>query len=114
MGIILICGALAAAVMLFFMQARATYLYDDYYYSLFLRDGLSGFWTQNVNHYLVRNGRVLVHMAAELLLAAGRPVYSLVNLLILGGVVVMGVRWLGKSRWARGSFRCCLAAALRW
>lgn len=91
---LLACGTALAALMLFFMQAMTTFTYDDYYYAVFLRDGLSGFLTQNVTHYLVRNGRVLVHAAVELLLAAGTWAYSLANLLILGGVLTLGLRYL--------------------
>lgn len=99
--VILICGAAAAGVMLLLMQGMMNFTYDDYYYAVFLRDGLSGFIGQNITHYLVRNGRVLVHVAAELLLAGGTWVYSLCNLLILAGVLALGLRYLEEDRPAR-------------
>lgn len=90
----LLGGAALGAVMVFIMQAMTTYTYDDYYYAVFLRDGLSGFLEQNVAHYLARNGRVFVHAAAELLLGAGSWVYSLGNLAILAAAAALGLRWL--------------------
>lgn len=91
---VLFGGAAIGMVMVFLMQAMTTYTYDDYYYAVFLRDGFPGFLGQNVEHYLIRNGRVLVHVAAELLLGAGNWAYSLGNLLILAGVMLLGVRYL--------------------
>lgn len=97
-GAILGCGLLAAAVMLLLMQGMTTYTYDDYYYSLFFREGLSGFFSRNAEHYLVRNGRVLVHAAAELLLAGGSWVYSLGNTVILAGCFLLGLRYLSDRQ----------------
>lgn len=83
---VLISATAAAVVMLLIMQHLITFTYDDYYYSLFFQNGLRGFVEKNISHYLVRNGRVLVHIVAELLLSAGTTVYSIVNLLILIGI----------------------------
>lgn len=91
---ILCAGALVGVVLLFLMQAMTTFTYDDYYYAVFLRDGLADFVEQNIGHYLVRNGRVLVHCAAELLLAAPQYVYSCANLLVLADIFWFGLKWL--------------------
>lgn len=91
---LLVCGALIGMLMLFLMQGMTTYTYDDYYYAVFLRDGPLGFLEQNVEHYFLRNGRILVHIAAELLLAGGSWIYSAANLGILAAVILLGVRYL--------------------
>lgn len=95
--ICLLAGIVLAAVMVFLMQAMTTLTYDDYYYAVFLREGPIAFFEKNVVHYLVRNGRVLVHMAVEVLLACGMSVYSLANLAILAGVVTLGLAYLRRD-----------------
>lgn len=93
----LIAGAFAGLLMLFMMQGMTTYTYDDYYYAVFLRNGPVGFLEQNLAHYVQRNGRVLVHIAAELLLAGGRWFYSAGNLLVLAAVIGLGIRYLDQD-----------------
>lgn len=44
---------------------------DDYYYGSFLKKGMSFFVTENVVHYTKTNGRAVVHLLDELLLAGG-------------------------------------------
>ena len=109
---ILCAGTLAGGVVLFLMQAMTTFTYDDYYYAVFLRDGLSGFLEQNIGHYLVRNGRVLVHCAAELLLAGPQWVYSAANLAILAGIFLLGLKWLRGSMPGAGDVSVALCGAM--
>ena len=67
--------AFISAGVLFVLQGMTTYTSDDYYYALFWRDGLGGFISQNIEHFYVRNGRVMVHLLAETLLAGGMWVF---------------------------------------
>lgn len=97
-GVLLIWGLAAGVGMLLLMQGMTTYTYDDYYYSLFFREGLSGFLTGNIRHYLVRNGRVLVHLAAELLLCFGSWGYALGNTAVMVACAMLGLRYLGDGR----------------
>ncbi|MBC8535573.1 hypothetical protein H8695_02560 [Clostridiales bacterium BX7] len=60
-----------------------TFTTDDYYYACFWRDGFDGFVRRNVDHYLTRNGRVLVHLIAQTLLAGGMIPFAIFNTLSL-------------------------------
>lgn len=93
----LICGALVGILMLFMMQGMTTYTFDDYYYAVFLRDGPKAFLEKNLEHYCLRNGRVLVHIAVEILLAGGRWFYSVGNLVVLAAVIGIGVQYLDRD-----------------
>ena len=109
---ILCAGTLAGGAVLFLMQAMTTFTYDDYYYAVFLRSGLGGFVEQNIGHYLVRNGRVLVHCAAELLLAGPQWVYSGANLILLASVFLLGLKWLRGSMPGAGDLPVALGGAM--
>ena len=93
----LICGALVGILMLFMMQGMTTYTFDDYYYAVFLRDGPKAFLEKNLEHYCLRNGRVLVHIAVEILLAGGRWFYSVGNLVVLAAVIGIAVQYLDRD-----------------
>lgn len=47
---------------------------DDYYYGSFFYEGFSHFVDENIFHYMKTNGRALVHLLDELLLAGGQMV----------------------------------------
>lgn len=49
--------------------SQITFYGDDYYYMTFFDGGLKNFIALNVTHYTEVNGRALVHLIAELLLA---------------------------------------------
>ena len=57
---------------LFALHSMALLSCDDFFYSLFWREGLSGFVRKNIDHYLHVNGRVLVHLVCETVLHLGR------------------------------------------
>ena len=94
---LLIGGVLTGMLLLLMMQGMTSYTYDDYYYAVFLRKGAADFLEKNVAHYCLRNGRVLVHAVAELLLAGGSWFYSVGNLVILAGAILMGMRYLAAD-----------------
>ena len=83
---------------LIFFCACTTYTSDDYYYASFLNDGLGSFVRQNVEHYNVRNGRVLVHIAAEILLSAGFIVFVAVIVLALLLTMYFFARFQGLEK----------------
>ena len=101
-------------LMLLLMQGMTSYTYDDYYYAVFLRNGPAAFLAKNVEHYSLRNGRVLVHAAAELLLAGGSWLYSLGNLAILAGGIWLGMRYLAADAEAdrRLQWGSCMAVVM--
>ena len=61
---------------------------DDYYYGSFLKKGLSYFITENVVHYTKTNGRAIVHLLDQFLLAGGTTIlWKFFNLVSLGTAV---------------------------
>lgn len=110
--VLLLGSMLVGTVMLLLMQGMTTYTTDDYYYALFLRGGLWGFLKQNFLHYLVRNGRVLVHLAAEVLLAGGSWFYSVGNTLIMAACFLLGLRYLDAERRGDRLLEACGVMAL--
>lgn len=66
--------ALLAVAWLAFISV---YSADDFWYSTFFDHGLSGYFALMEEHYQLFNGRVLVHVAAQLLLYLGRWAYAL-------------------------------------
>ncbi len=55
---------------------------DDYYYGQFFDDGVRSFFRMNVEHYKTFNGRVIVHILAELVLFCKPVLYPCVALFI--------------------------------
>lgn len=71
--------------------SQVTFYGDDYYYMTFLRGGFSEFISLNVSHYAEVNGRAVVHLIAELLLAdRSLWVYRIVTLFAVGATVYLG------------------------
>ncbi len=69
------------------LQSKTTYTTDDYYYSSFLNgSSISSFIKKNIEHYQTRNGRVIVHILAELLLGAGMQIFAVVNTVFIFGI----------------------------
>ncbi|MDO4618161.1 MAG: DUF6056 family protein [Clostridia bacterium] len=56
---------------------------DDFFYSVFFKDGLWEFWNKTVSHYLTMNGRALIHFVDEVVLVAGTPIFAFINPLML-------------------------------
>ena len=71
--------------------SQTTFYGDDYYYMTFLRGGFSEFVSLNVSHYAEVNGRAVVHLIAELLLAdRSLWIYRIVTLFAVGATVYLG------------------------
>lgn len=105
----------AAALLL--LQSMTTFTSDDYYYAAFWRDGLSGFLSRNWEHFLSRNGRVLVHMAAESILALGPWAFALCSTGSLAAALLLFLDYQMDRRPTRTQVLWALAAyftALLW
>ena len=105
----------AAALLL--LQSMTTFTSDDYYYAAFWRDGLSGFLSRNWEHFLSRNGRVLVHMAAESILALGPWAFALCCTGSLAAALLLFLDYQMDRRPTRTQVLWALAAyftALLW
>lgn len=93
---VLCCAAVFA--MLFFIQSVSGLYADDYNYSVFWRDGPAQFVKRNVEHYLTFNGRVLVHLAAQTLLAFPHWVSAAVDTALLLLTGLLGMKTLRGER----------------
>lgn len=63
---------------------------DDYYYGSFFYEGFSHFVDENVFHYMETNGRALVHLLDEILLAGGQ----MAAWRIFGTICIAGIAML--------------------
>lgn len=68
---------LSALLLLAYFCVVTVYSSDDYWYSIFWNDGLRGYLELMDLHYQTMNGRVLVHIAAHLVLACGNWAFTL-------------------------------------
>ena len=62
---------------------------DDYYYANFVPNGLSYFLSENIFHYEQTNGRAMVHLLDELVLALPLWIWKIFALCLIGGVVYL-------------------------
>jgi len=74
---------LVAAFFIFYVNTQILMYMDDYFYGIFFRDGLAGFFERTVWHYSNFNGRVFVHVLAQITLAFGTTLFPFVNLTFL-------------------------------
>ena len=88
----LVILAAGAGLVLLALQWMTTFSSDDYYYALFWREGPADFLQKNWEHFLQRNGRVVVHMLAETALALGTPVFALMDTAMLSGILFLFLR----------------------
>lgn len=104
---IALCCALVFGI-LFTVQAINGLFSDDFYYMTFWREGPAHFMELVVDHFKTFNGRVLVHLVAQTVLAFPMWVFALVNtaLLLGGGLLATrlqdgeakgGVLWAGVT-----------------
>ncbi|MCM1149236.1 MAG: DUF6056 family protein [Butyricicoccus sp.] len=90
----------AAFMALLLLTAKITLYCDDYFYGLFFRDGLSGFWELTKWHYLNFNGRAFVHFLAELALVFDTKLFIFLNPLMLAAAFAVGGRLQsGETPW---------------
>lgn len=73
---------------------------DDYQYRLFLRDGFQNFLDMNREHYETYNGRVLVHLGAQVVLYLGVWAFVPVCLVCLTAIPALSALASGERRGA--------------
>ena len=69
-------GVVCAMLWVYFCMTTV-YSSDDYWYSTFWNNGLSEYLKLTVHHYETMNGRVLVHLLAQGILALGKWAFTL-------------------------------------
>ena len=67
---------------------------DDYYYASFCKNGIRSFINMNIDHYQEFNGRVLVHILAQLVLWSKPIVFPVLNLMMLSGIFLISAKTL--------------------
>ena len=81
---VIIIGIIFLTILLGGIVSKMELYADDFFYITFLNDGWQNFIDQNIVHYQEVNGRVFVHILAEILLNSHRMIYLLFLLLCLG------------------------------
>lgn len=90
----------AVSLALLLLTAKITVYCDDYFYGVFFRDGLGGFWELTKWHYLNFNGRAFVHFLAELALVFDTKLFVFLNPLMLAAAFAAGSRLQsGRTPW---------------
>ena len=79
---------------------------DDFWYSTFLDGGVAQFLELSRYHYEVFNGRVLVHLAAQVILHFGRWCFALFGLLCCLAIPLAALK---AAQRPRGQVPACLA-----
>lgn len=94
---IIAAGGIAVLLWLYFCLTTV-YSSDDYWYSTFWDNGLSGYWELMIYHYQTMNGRVLVHILAHAILHLGNWAFAAMCLTICIAVPAMAAKALGIGR----------------
>lgn len=69
-----------AVTLVFYVNLQVVLYADDLFYGTFFRDGFLGFIRQNIWHYNNFNGRVFVHLLAQVTLVLDTSLFPYVNL----------------------------------
>lgn len=83
---------LVAAAAVFSVCLHVELYADDFFYSTFTRDGFATFLQKNAEHYRTFNGRVIVHLLVQILLAVGTWGYA-----FFVTVLLLLIPWLGAG-----------------
>lgn len=94
-----VSAALFVAVILaaLLLTAQITVYCDDFFYGVFFRDGLKNFLELTKWHYENFNGRVFIHIMAQLTLLFDTKLYTLLCPLMLACVFLLGGRLQTKE-----------------
>ena len=79
---IIICFSVTV-VSIYYTNTQVLLYADDYLYGTFLRNGLTEFFKLNVWHYEFYNGRVFIHVLAQITLFFDTWLFPVVNLCFL-------------------------------
>lgn len=83
-------AAVTAVLAVMLALCAGVYKYgDDFFYSVFTTGDLSYFLTRHAQHYLLANGRVVVHLLATALLGVDMWVWRVLNALCLTACVAL-------------------------
>ena len=74
---------LLVILFIFYLSSLTLLFADDFMYGTFLRGGFSGFISENIWHYSNFNGRVIVHILAQLTLYFDMILFPFVNVAML-------------------------------
>ena len=91
------CFSATACLAIFFVCMSVERYADDFYYATFLRDGLSEFLNKTKEHFLTFNGRVFVHIVAQVLLALGTWSYALAVVAMLWFIPTLAAPLMNPS-----------------
>lgn len=81
-----------------------TYFGDDYYYAAFLKNGPEYMLSENILHYMVTNGRALVHLIDEILLGISFNIWRISAVLLMIGLAVILAK-LASRQYRKGADR---------
>ncbi|MCL2158926.1 MAG: copper amine oxidase N-terminal domain-containing protein [Oscillospiraceae bacterium] len=88
--IICLAGALCV---LYYINTKILLYADDYFYGTFFKDGIINFFKLNTSHYITYNGRIFIHILAEITLIFGTYLFPVVNVLFLIGICVFSFKF---------------------
>ncbi len=91
-------GAAVLLGLLLVIHAITILCCDDYFYIGFWRGGLKSFIQNNINHYHQINGRVLVHVLCQTVLALGRPVFAGVAIVTYAALCRLAPALFGQDK----------------
>ena len=94
----LVLSALIPVAVVGFLVLISVYSADDFSYSTYLNDGLGSYIEKMIWHYEMMNGRVVVHVAAHLLLRMGSVAFALVGILLTVLIPWFAARSAGLSK----------------
>ena len=103
-----ICSRLHLLVFLIFTTMQAVIIDkivlfgDDYYYCTFLYNGIGHFFSENAKHYLETNGRAIVHLLDELLLAGGTIIAWKIFAVITTALIALFCALIAAKVWKYG------------
>lgn len=79
------------------LALTTVYSADDFFYCTFFDGGLAGWFGQMAEHYRTFNGRMLVHVAATVILRAGNWLFGAAVLLCCLGIWHFSGAYLGRE-----------------
>ncbi len=106
--------ALIAAFILFFTQLFSLCILqsDDYYYTLFTKNGMGEFIRLTIDHFQAINGRALVHFFAQIALSLPLVLRAVLNAVILFSSCLFANAVFGKAEKSAAFMVCTFALLL--
>jgi len=138
--IVILCFAFIVSV-IYYTSTQILLYSDDYMYGTFFRNGIIDFFQRNIWHYNIFNGRIFIHILAQITLIFDTLLFPFVNLsflflicfysyksqnndktdlnfiiytvFFLASVMILDIKMLRESLlWISGTFNYTLGAAL--